>query len=162
MRCVMLVCMDTTTTTDTFSEDNVLPALCCGATHLLSGNHTSPPSPHSPMLTSRCCLTGISVSGTYVGCFQDTGCAPSSRLRAALSLNNPRITVKQCLDLALVAGWPYAGLAPGTVSGTTSCFGGDRLPQAPANPGCFAACSGNNTERCGDSRCQLSMYSGVW
>lgn len=102
------------------------------------------------------------MSGTYVGCYQDTGCVPSSRLKAALALNQPRMTVKQCLDLALLAGWPYAGLAPGTFLSTTSCFGGDKLPQAAANPGCFAGCSGNTTERCGDSNCQMSVYSGGW
>lgn len=105
-------------------------------------------------------LTGISVSGTYTGCYKDTTCSPSSRMQAALALNDPQMTVRKCLDLAKAAGWSYAGLAPGAQSGTTNCFAGERLPPAAVNPGCLAACSGNSTERCGDDNCMLSVYSG--
>jgi hypothetical protein len=103
---------------------------------------------------------GISVSGTYMGCYRDTGCDSANRLKTALVQSDPKLTVKRCLDLVLLAGWPYAGLAPGSNPGTSSCFGGDKLPAAAANPGCFAACAGNKTERCGDGNCQVSVYSG--
>jgi hypothetical protein len=106
---------------------------------------------------------GISVSGTYMGCFRDTGCSSSTRLRATLAANAEKMTVKTCVSMANIAGWPLAGLAPGTFPGTTSCFGGDKLPAATAAVvgGCLAACSGNTTERCGDStNCQVSIYTG--
>jgi hypothetical protein len=108
-------------------------------------------------------LTGISVSGTYMGCFRDSGCSSSTRLRATLAANSDKMTVKACIGIANLAGWPLAGLAPGAFPGTTSCFGGDRLPPATAAVvgGCLAACSGNATERCGDSsNCQVSIYAG--
>lgn len=75
--------------------------------------------------------------------------------------NDPRMTVKRCLDLGRMAGWPYVGLAPGTIPGTSSCYGGDQLPVAAVNPGCLAPCAGNSSERCGDANCQVSVYSGV-
>lgn len=103
---------------------------------------------------------GISNSGTYAGCFRDTGCAVDTRLKAALVQNDPRMTVQRCLDLGRTAGWPYVGLAPGTTPGTSSCFGGDKLPVAAVNPGCMAGCAGNSSERCGDASCQVSVYSG--
>lgn len=100
------------------------------------------------------------MSGTYIGCYREPSCNPALRLRAVLAQNEKQMTVKQCLASALQAGWPYAGLAPGTIPGTTSCFGGDRVPSVAVNPGCFAPCSGNSSERCGDNNCFMSVYSG--
>lgn len=108
-----------------------------------------------------CCLAaGISVSGTYAGCFRDSSCSSDTRLKSPLVQNEPKMTVKRCLEMARLAGWPYAGVAPGTVAGTTSCFGGDKVPTEAVSNGCLTACSGNFTERCGDSNCQVSVYSG--
>lgn len=103
---------------------------------------------------------GISVSGSYMGCFREASCAASNRMQASLAVNVPDMTVKKCLDLALMAGWTYGGLAPGTTPGTTSCYGGDKLSPTTVNPGCFAACAGNSSERCGDNNCMVSVYSG--
>jgi len=111
-----------------------------------------------PTLLHAC--TGISVSGTYMGCFREATCTASTRMQASLAVNVPDMTVKKCLELALMAGWTYGGLAPGTTLGTTSCYGGDKLSPTTVNPGCFAPCSGNSSERCGDNNCMVSVYSG--
>lgn len=95
-----------------------------------------------------------------MGCFRDAGCPSAQRLKVVLAANSPDMTVKQCVNLALNAGWPYAGLAPGVTPGTNSCFAGDSLPTTVVNPGCLAACAGNSSERCGDADCQVSIYSG--